>query len=418
MKTFMSVESQVCDLPLSYARVTTDARFCEKQLAQFFSVLGILNLGLWKYEYRSNRSIASWDSVNSPGDELHLFSALWTVRASDSTEEPCTKFSSLSHSAVVSYEDALLRAYVLPTEAVLLSIPPTIHMPTPSELHTNSLVTVWLNNWASYYIWRGLCRPPDGLVNTSWSEFSSPLAILLHWPMTVYYIVAEVLPRTSPHTVSSVLSKRTLTIHLIGVEHELSMLPVFQELDYLLRPGLLVTFFFIGMHIDPTVNRKTFYLSNRLSVAVWTGAYHDFVLEHMSADIRPDLIIGLNSGLSAYTSWTPTLKLIGAMGVPAYFTDACLYSCAWSFRVARSLGLRSDDYKPDCGPVLDTQDLTGINAPILNPFRSPLRMQPVGVRWGWFRNAFIFSPLRFDHSENSSTSFSDLLSQFDSLKVC
>lgn len=78
--------------------------------------------------------------------------------------------------------------------------------------------------------------------------------------------------------------------------------------------------------------------------------------------------------------------------VPVYFTDACLYSCAWGYRVVARLGLGVDAYEPESGLILDSIECTGQTAPVLNPFRSPVRMSSAGVQWGWFRNSFIFSP--------------------------
>ncbi|KAA3675381.1 uncharacterized protein DEA37_0011908 [Paragonimus westermani] len=350
------------------------------------------------------------------GDELHLFSALFAITSLDAAKDTapgdpyCFTFNS-----TLSYEDAMLRAYVLPMEAILLSIDPIITPFTDGSRQQMSLVSVHLPDWASYYVWRGLCGCQSAASTIDLEQFSSPVAILLHWALTVYYILAYVLPRTSPRTIASVLKTGRLTIHLIGVEHELSMLPVFKELHHLIRLGLEVRLYFIGTHVDPTVNRRIFHISDRLSAIVWAGTYHDFwgTQSNYGIDL-PDVVIGLNSGLSAYASWTPTLKLIHALGVPSYFTDACLYSCAWGYKVAGYLGLGPDDYQPDLGPILDDDEGTGIHAPVLNPFRSPVHLRSAGVRWGWFKNAFIFSPIRIpDFSANKD----DLIGKLASLQV-
>ncbi|CAL8084890.1 unnamed protein product [Calicophoron daubneyi] len=401
MKAFMTVEPRLRDIPLSFAPSTTAPDFTDRQLAQFLLARGLFEQGLWKYECHFDLGGMSWDSVSSPGGELYLFSALW---ASTSLEQDLTS-SSFNQSAFVPncgpipYEDAMLRAYVSPSDAILLSLPPFVRFPsvaTGSRFPT--LVSVVLRNWSEYYSWRGLGSPQD-------QPDSSPLAILLHWPLTIYQILASVLPKNYPQTILSVCAKRTLVVHIVGAEHELSLLPVFKELDYLIRPELQIRLFFIGTYIDPSVNKRIFHLSSRLSAVTWNGVYHQFLQSGLSHADFPDVIIGFNVGLAAYSSWVPTLKKISELAVPCYFTDACLYSCAWGYRVTSSLGLGSTVYQPDVTNVLDENEGSGEHAPLLNPFRSPIRMRSAGVRWGWFRNAFIFAPLR--PALSPSLSFTD-----------
>ncbi|TGZ60883.1 hypothetical protein CRM22_008284 [Opisthorchis felineus] len=253
----------------------------------------------------------------------------------------------------------MLRAYSLPMESILLSLCPAV----PQTLRTrhSTLAAVFLFDWAEYYIWRGFANPPPSQsLHGDWSEFSSPIAILLHWPLTIYYVLAHIFPKTNEQDVQSVLEKGVLTIHVVGVEHELSMLPVFLELAYLLNPDLSVRLFFIGTDFSPAVDRHTFNLSSRLSVSVCSSTYHEFIRDSLPHLDRPHLVIGFNSGLAAYGTWTPTLKLIHALNVPAYFTDSCLYSCAWGYRVAHCLGVGVDEYHPECGTVLDDLEGTGI----------------------------------------------------------
>ncbi|KAF5398141.1 hypothetical protein PHET_08686, partial [Paragonimus heterotremus] len=347
MKAFMLVESRICELPLSFARgmspmfihsyvklATAQTNFSEQHFAHFLTAYGVFNTGLWKYECHSHVNVAPWDSVSTPGDELHLFSALFVVTSLDAAKDTAPENPyGVTFNSTLSYEDAMLRAYVLPMEAILLSIDPIITPFSGSNRQQLSLVNVHLSDWASYYVWRGLCGCQSAASTADLEQFNSPVAILLHWALTIYYILAYVLPKTSvilikvnpsnsvdfirtysstgPQTIASVLQMGKLTIHLIGVEHELSMLPVFKELHHLVRLGLEVRLYFIGTHIDPTVNRRVFHLSDRLSAIVWAGTYHDFWGTQSSHGIDlPDVIVGLNSGLSAYASWTPTLKLI------------------------------------------------------------------------------------------------------------
>ncbi|OON19539.1 hypothetical protein X801_04593, partial [Opisthorchis viverrini] len=463
MKAFMSVESRLCDLPLAFARVTTLVSFSDNQMAQFLTAHGVYNMGLWKYEHPFGALEPSVKAAGPPDGELHLFCALWNTSTLDTPHhDPRCNVWSESSSATVSSEDAMLRAYSLPMESILLSLSPTV--PQTLEARHSTLAAVFLSNWAEYYIWRGFANPsPSQSLHGDWSEFSSPMAILLHWPLTIYYVLAHIFPKTSTFNsfsfipvvqidgfftclshallhgvvlkyfislnyrifgfsvfadeqiIQSVFEKGVLTIHVVGVEHELSMLPVFLvspsrykvfsdvntrtmrfglELAYLLNPDLRVRLFFIGTDFSPAVDRHIFNLSSRLSVSVCSSTYHEFIRDSLPHLDRPHLVIGFNSGLAAYSTWTPTLKLIHALNVPAYFTDSCLYSCAWGYRVAHCLGVGVDEYHPECGTVLDDLEGTGVSAPILNPFRSPIRLQSSGARWGWFRNAFIYAPIR------------------------
>ncbi|GAA53203.1 zinc finger MYND domain-containing protein 15 [Clonorchis sinensis] len=386
-------------------------------MAQFLTAYGVFNMGLWKYEHPFGTLEPSVKAAGPPGSELHLFCALWNVSTLDTPHhDPRCNVRSKSPSATVSSEDAMLRAYCLPMESILLSLCPTI--PQTLETRHNTLVAVFLSDWAEYYIWRGFANPPPSQsLHGDWSEFSSPIAILLHWPLTIYYVLAHIFPKTNERDIQSVFEKGVLIIHVVGVEHELSMLPVFLELAYLLNPDLSVRLFFIGTDFSPAVDRHIFNLSSRLSVIVCSSTYHEFIRDSLPHLDRPHLVIGFNSGLAAYGTWTPTLKLIHALNVPTYFTDSCLYSCAWGYRVAHCLGVGVDEYHPECGTVLDDLEGTGVSAPILNPFRSPIRLQSSGARWGWFRNAFIYAPIRRTAPSTHPQGESDLLSKLTSLQL-
>jgi hypothetical protein len=67
-------------------------------------------------------------------------------------------------------------------------------------------------DWKSWYQWRSL--PLD-----------SPAALLMHYPLTVYHLLVNVLKVASPSRGSSE-SRQTLDIHYLGAEVELYMLPL------------------------------------------------------------------------------------------------------------------------------------------------------------------------------------------------
>ncbi|CAH8618229.1 unnamed protein product [Heterobilharzia americana] len=79
------------------------------------------------------------------------------------------------------------------------------------------------------------------------------------------------------------------------------------------------------------------------------------------------------------------------MGVPAFFTDSCLYSSFWGFQVTSSLGIGPSQPEVVVKDV-DCYDMWAQSFISVNPFRSPIRIAAPGVRWGWFSNAFVFCP--------------------------
>ncbi|CAH8869031.1 unnamed protein product [Trichobilharzia szidati] len=376
MKTFMDFEHLLQRLPFSFAPMTTASDFSRVKLEQLLSHLGVFQQGLWKYEFCPQFCLMS------PGADLFLFSELWTATTMDVEDFPPANWSPSSSST--SYEDALIRAYVSPPLAVIMSLSPLFDSPAP-DLQEPTLVNVNLRDWMDYYKWRGLCSFEEQVL-------SNPLALLLHWPLTLYHIVAHKLPSLNPFCIPKILINRKLIIHLIGVEKELSLLPIFKELDYLFKSQIRIHIYFIGRHFDATADKTVYHLSSRLSISAWSGLYHEFLYARKMTGETPDLIVGFNAGLAAYSTWPASLSAIAEMGVPAFFTDSCLYSSLWGFQVTNSLGLGpnqpdsivGDDYKP--GDVGSRSCIT------MNPFRSPIRIESPGLRWGWFSNAFIFSP--------------------------
>lgn len=85
----------------------------------------------------------------------------------------------------------------LPTEAAILSL----HHRAPSTP---------LLSWAEYLTWRAL--PLDSIV-----------PLILHWPLTLYYISSVLWPASS----SPCSTASSLHVHIIGAEQEVHWLPAF-----------------------------------------------------------------------------------------------------------------------------------------------------------------------------------------------
>ncbi|XVE91908.1 hypothetical protein REPUB_Repub01dG0051800 [Reevesia pubescens] len=185
--------------------------------------------------------------------------------------------------------------------------------------------------WKDYYEWR--CIP-----------LHSPVALLLHWPLTVYHAIQI----AGLGSLTSETSK--LCIHYLGPEKELLQLAVFGELCALF-PGVHVQIELIGPAVPHQRNGDKIELYNyahciekdcnckyknenssctgtfsRVTLQLHRGYYHD-CFRDISKDSFPHLIIGPNAGIAAYSTWLPTIELIKDINAPAVFSDYCEEAC-------------------------------------------------------------------------------------------
>ncbi|KAF7329095.1 Zinc finger MYND domain-containing protein 15 [Mycena kentingensis (nom. inval.)] len=77
-----------------------------------------------------------------------------------------------------------------------------------------------LTNWDEWYKWRAIPK-------------TRPAALLMHYPLTVYWMLVHSLG-VAGHAIPSSKTRTKLTIHYIGAEIELNFLPIFSELALLL----------------------------------------------------------------------------------------------------------------------------------------------------------------------------------------
>ena len=83
------------------------------------------------------------------------------------------------------------------------------------------------------------------VVFTTWEDYyklrnvslSSPVALLLTFPLTIYFAIVKF--GEVPVTVARML-KRSLRLHVVGIEKEMNFLDIFREIGYLLPEDLLV----------------------------------------------------------------------------------------------------------------------------------------------------------------------------------
>ncbi|VDM32877.1 unnamed protein product [Hydatigera taeniaeformis] len=165
-------------------------------------------------------------------------------------------------------ENAILRAYVNPSDVITLALHPQIE----SASSFVRLVSVDLCDWSEFYAWMGL-------------SLSSLLALLFHWPLTIYHILNKLLPTKAEA----------------------------QELDFLISHDIdKIVITMVGPNISPCVNGKKWLLSRRMLVSTWCATYHQYVKEAQFSGTfcLPDLVIGFNVGFVAYPTWKKTLEML------------------------------------------------------------------------------------------------------------
>ncbi|KAK1365803.1 zinc finger MYND domain-containing protein 15 [Heracleum sosnowskyi] len=235
-----------------------------------------------------------------------------------------------------------------------------------------------LDTWEDYYEWR--CIP-----------LHSPVAILLHLPLTLYWAAQLTLARSL-----NLEGIADLNIHYLGPDKELSQLDVFSELRALF-PGIRVHLELVGPAVPEDRNGERIDLdqyaqcnetdcvckcseknsssgASTLGVAIrlHAGYYHDRYKD-LAKDSLPHLIIAPNAGIAAYTSWSPTIELMKELKVPAVFTDYCE---------------EASHLAASCISTITGRPLA---VPIqLNPFRQPLVLEDSALLLPCYSNCFIF----------------------------
>ncbi|XP_052163502.1 uncharacterized protein LOC127780612 [Oryza glaberrima] len=237
-------------------------------------------------------------------------------------------------------------------------------------------VSTPLTSWKDYYRWRSL-------------PLQSPVAVLLHWPLTLYHCVQLSHLQTSKYD-----GQDTLCIHYLGPEKELHQLAVFGELRALFpgvhiyielvgpavpksRDGELVTISNYAHCCDESCFCKSSIGSKDLSCSAVTfklrkGLYHERYSDIVK-DSKPHLIVAPNAGIAAYPSWIPTIEIIRKVGIPAIFTDFC----------EEAAHLASS-----CITSITGQPL---RVPIqVNPFRQPVAVDNSALCLPCYSNCFVF----------------------------
>ncbi|WAR00891.1 ZMY15-like protein [Mya arenaria] len=229
---------------------------------------------------------------------------------------------------------------VLPVESVTLENPPS---PSPGKL----------TDWAGYYRLRGF-------------SLDSPVAAILHWPLTLYYVITHSLPTHYPLWKESLLDNY-LYIDVIGVSLETELIPLFKEVSYLL-PTYRISIHMYGPGISKSEDGGTF-SEGGLEVRVVRGLYHKVAPPHR----KPCLALAYHVGVYVFKTWKKTLEKLKAEKVPTFFTE---------------YGHRT--YEEGRRALAEMDIGCSMSEPMLNHFRSPLRINQEETLLPWYRNAILF----------------------------
>ncbi|KAJ7167900.1 hypothetical protein C8R46DRAFT_258388 [Mycena filopes] len=186
-----------------------------------------------------------------------------------------------------------------------------------------------LESWDEWYAWRGLSK-------------ASPVALLMHYPLTVYRMLTHTLGITAAGPSKS--SKRvSLTVHYIGAEIELNFIPLFSELALLL-PNYDINLVFFGPCVY-NIGKTALKSKHRASLLtramqddtpVFTydapaasGAGRLCVFLHTatklwappSYGLKPDALVACNAGLFVYPGADALVRASMRQGIPFAVSD-------------------------------------------------------------------------------------------------
>ncbi|VVA94740.1 unnamed protein product [Arabis nemorensis] len=246
-----------------------------------------------------------------------------------------------------------------------------------------SPVSRQLCSWTDYFEWRKI--PLD-----------SPVALLLHWPLTIYHAIQAIGMGNLTPQISD-----ELRIHYLGPQRELGQLVVFAELQALF-PGLCISVELVGPDVPQHMDGEMISLcryspcmvkececnslsktpnpgnqsarSSVVTLQLHRGLYHDRYSDIAKDSRPPHIVIAPNAGIAAYPSWLPTIELIKEKKVPAVFTDYCEEACHLAACCIKSITGQS------------------LSLPIgLNPFRQPIAVEESPLFIPCYSNCFIFA---------------------------
>ncbi|KAJ6583784.1 hypothetical protein B0H10DRAFT_2168122 [Mycena sp. CBHHK59/15] len=181
----------------------------------------------------------------------------------------------------------------------------------------------------------------------------SPAALLMHYPMSIYWLLVDTLQVVDPKTGSAEGARVQLNVQYIGAEVELNFLPLFSELALLL-PYTDIKLVMFGVSVRTIVSKVNLSHPNSLAVKASatfpvysytapeeSGSGRIQIFLHGSADLwvpadaapelsvfgKPDAIVAPNAGLGSYPAWCPAIIYTHATEIPFGVTEYAEQSC-------------------------------------------------------------------------------------------
>ncbi|XP_078438856.1 zinc ion binding protein isoform X2 [Wolffia australiana] len=213
-----------------------------------------------------------------------------------------------------------------------------------------------LRDWKDYFQWR--CLPLD-----------SPVALLLHWPLTAYRCFQLVsLPYISPEVGGN------FHIHYLGPGKELQQLAIFGEL-HALFPGVSLHIEFIGPEIPDLRDNEKMTLRKYARCSEDGCACNTTIFSgHQGSGASScSVTLRLRKGFYHERFNEVVEELIQRIGVPAFFSDFC--------EEAANLGASSIEKSTGKPLTIPVQ---------VNPFRQPMPVEGSALRIPCYSNCFLF----------------------------
>ncbi|KAL4586894.1 hypothetical protein LXL04_011541 [Taraxacum kok-saghyz] len=227
-----------------------------------------------------------------------------------------------------------------------------------------------LTSWNDYYEWRDI-------------PLHSPVALLLHWPLTIYQSIQLALSKQLISETTDELARNgTLpTCCIWRVACFTSCSPTVRVHIDFVGPGIphdrngertTLCSYAHCTEVDCRCKSSKSEFISPITVTLHSGFYHDRYTQ-LTKEFIPDLIIAPNAGIAAYKTWLPTIELIKEIEIPAIFSDYCEEACHLAVNCISSV--------TGCPPIIPIQ---------LNPFRQPLAVEDTALTLPCYSNCFLF----------------------------
>ncbi|KAJ7639138.1 hypothetical protein FB45DRAFT_421647 [Roridomyces roridus] len=313
-------------LQFPWGRLENDGTFNDGLARARFKVLGIERSGFWSHNGgpNSHQFEHEPDTTRQRGD--------WDTKM----EEISARFTYVNGTPLFETKHYSDRAGWKLEPAKLIPFRNFSAEQRPPRLASESTIV----DWNSWYAWRGLSK-------------ESPAALLMHFPMSVYWLLVHTLGIADPKA-GSPESRVQLKVHYIGAEVELNFLPLFAELALLL-PYTDISLIMFGPAVHKIVSEAKESHPKSLAARVsptspvfsytapeasgagqiqiflhgsdphWMPADADAALSSYSG--VPSALIAPNAGLSSYPAWRPVIVYAHQMQIPFATTEYAEQSC-------------------------------------------------------------------------------------------